>query len=104
MFDRFRQAGLKLQPKKCSFGQTEVKYLRHIVIENGIATDPDKVKLVKNYPTPTKVSEVRSFLGFVGYKRKYIKDFCKIAEPLTNLTRKDAHFLWDERCSSALRH
>jgi hypothetical protein len=101
VFDRFRQAGLKLQPKKCSFGQKEVKYLGHIVSEKGVATDPDKVKLVKEYPTPTKVSEVRSFLGFVGYYRKYVKDFCKIAEPLTNLTRKDVHFVWDERCINA---
>ena len=101
VFDRFRQAGLKLQPKKCSFGQKEVKYLGHIVSEEGIATDPDKVKIVKEYPPPTKVSEVRSFLGFVGYYRKYIKDFCKIAEPLTNLTRKDVHFVWDEKCKTA---
>jgi len=63
VFDRLRQAGLKLQPKKCSFGQKEVKYLGHIVSEKGIATDPDKVKIVKEYPPPTKVSEVRSFLG-----------------------------------------
>ena len=101
VFDRFRQAGLKLQPKKCSFGQKEVKYLGHIVSENGVATDPDKVKIVKEYPPPTKVSEVRSFLGFVGYYRKYIKDFCKIAEPLTNLTRKEVHFVWDEKCKTA---
>ncbi len=74
-----------------------MKYLGHIVSENGVATDPDKVKIVKEYPPPTKVSEVRSFLGFVGYYRKYIKDFCRIAEPLTNLTRKDVHFVWDEK-------
>jgi len=101
IFHRLRQAGLKLQPKKCTFGQKEVKYLGHVVSEKGIATDPDKVKIVKEYPTPAKVSEVRSFLGFVGYYRKYIKDFCRIAEPLTNLTRKDVPFVWDRRCQQA---
>lgn len=101
IFDRLRQAGLKLQAKKCTFGQKEVRYLGHVVSENGIATDPDKVKIVKEYPTPSKVTEVRSFLGFVGYYRKYIKDFCRIAEPLTNLTRKNVCFIWDEKCKNA---
>ncbi|XP_072041155.1 uncharacterized protein [Amphiura filiformis] len=57
VFDRLREAGLKLQPKKCTFGQTEVKYLGHIVSKDGIATDPAKLQIVKDYPTPTKVSE-----------------------------------------------
>ena len=101
VFDRLREAGLKLQPKKCTFGQTEVKYLGHIVSKDGIATDPAKLQIVKDYPTPTKVSEVRSFLGFVGYYRRYIKDFCKIADPLTNLTRKNIPFHWDAKCIEA---
>ena len=101
VFDRLRQAGLKLQPKKCTFGQTEVKYLGHIVSKDGVATDPDKIKLVKDYPIPTKVSEIKSFMGFVGYYRRYIKDFCKIADPLTNLTRKKVPFVWDEKCNRA---
>ena len=56
-----------------------MNYFGHIVSKNGVATDPDKVKLVKNYQTQTKVSKVRSFLAFVGYYRKYITYFCKIA-------------------------
>ena len=103
VFDRFRVAGLKLQPKKCTFGQTKVKYLGHIVSKDGVATDPDKLHRVKNYPTPAKVDEVRSFLGFVGYYRKFIKDFCKIAEPLTNLTRKGVPFVWDTNCQEAFK-
>ena len=50
VLSRFRAAGLKLQPKKCTFGQKEVKYLGHIVSENGVATDPAKVQIVKDYP------------------------------------------------------
>jgi hypothetical protein len=101
VLDRLRIAGLKLQPKKCTFGQREVKYLGHIVGNDGVATDPAKLQIVRDYPTPTKVTEVRSFLGFVGYYRKYIKDFCKIAEPLTNLTRKDIPFVWNDKCNNA---
>jgi hypothetical protein len=103
VFERFRSVGLKLQPKKCTFGQKEVKYLGHIVGENGVATDPDKLQIVRDYPTPAKVSEVRSFLGLVGYYRKYIKDFCKIANPLTNLTRKDVPFVWTKECMEAFK-
>ena len=103
VFDRLRAAGLKLQPKKCTFGQTEVKYLGHIVNKDGVATDPAKLQTVKDYPTPAKVEEVRSFLGFVGYYRKFIKDFCKIAEPLTNLTRKDVPFVWNKDCQEAFK-
>ena len=54
--------------------------------EDGIATDPAKLEIVRNFPIPAKVTKVRSFLGFVGYYRKFINDFCKIADPLTNLT------------------
>ena len=103
VFDRLRAAGLKLQPKKCTFGQTEVKYLGHVVSKDGVATDPSKLKIVQDYPTPAKVTEVKSFLGFVGYYRKFIKDFCKIAEPLTNLTRKDVSFVWDQSCQEAFK-
>lgn len=101
VLERFRSVGLKLQPKKCTFAQKEVKYLGHIVGQDGVSTDPAKLQIVRNYPIPTKVSEVRSFLGFVGYYRKYIKDFCKISEPLTNLTRKNVHFVWNEKCVEA---
>ena len=64
--------------------------------EDGIATDPAKLEIVRDYPIPAKVAE-----GFVGYYRKFIKDFCKIADPLTNLTRKDVLFVWDSSCQNA---
>ena len=70
----------------------------HVVSKDGVATDPEKLQISCNYPTPAKVTEVRSFLGLVGYYRKYIKDFCKIAEPLTNLTRKYIPFVWNGEC------
>ena len=72
VFDCIRQAGLKLKPKKGTFGQKQVKYLGHIVDKHGVFTDPDEVQIIKDYPARTKVSQVRSFLGLVGYYRKYI--------------------------------
>lgn len=53
----------------------EVKYIGHIVSEEGIETDPDKINKVKNWPTPKNPEEVRSFLGFVGYYRKFLENF-----------------------------
>ena len=103
VFMRLRAVGLKLQPKKCSFACKEVKYLGHVVTADGVKTDPDKTKLIRDYPTPTKVTQVRSFLGLVGYYRKFVKDFCKIAEPLTNLTRKDVSFVWSSECQSSFQ-
>ncbi len=101
VFQRLRESNLKLKPKKCTFAREQVRYLGHIVSHDGIATDPEKTKIVQEYPVPTKVSELRSFLGFVGYYRKYIKDYCKIAEPLTNLTRKDVPYVWSNQCAEA---
>lgn len=68
VFSRIQDYGLKLSPKKCSFlFLKQVKYIGHIVSEQGVQADPDKIDKVKNWPTPTNPDQVRSFLGFVGY-------------------------------------
>ena len=68
--------------KKCHLFQKKVLYLRQIVSEKGIETDPEKVKKVQNWPIPSTVKEVRSFLGLCNYYRRFMKDFAKIASPL----------------------
>ena len=82
---RFEEAGLKLSAKKCSFFMRRVKYVGHIVSEQGIEPDLDKIAKVRDWPTPSTPEEVRRFLGFVGYYRRFIPNFSKIARPLTNL-------------------
>lgn len=82
---RLRECNLKLSPKKCKFLQTKVKYVGHIVSENGVEADPDKIEKVKNWPTPQNAEEVRQFTSFAGYYRRFVKDFSKIAKPLTDL-------------------
>ena len=96
-----RKANLKLKPKKCKLFQTMVRYLGHIVSESGISCDREKVKSVQDWPIPTDVSDVRSFLGLAGYYRKFIPQFSAVASPLTKLTRKNRHFCWDEACQNA---
>ena len=68
--------GLKLKMSKCEFAKTRVRYLGHILDGNGIHVDPEKVVAVKNMPSPKKVVELQSFLGMVGYYRRFISGFC----------------------------
>ena len=91
---RLRKNNLKLQPDKCEFLRKEVIYLGHIITENGITPDPTKLEAVKNFPQPKTVKNIQAFIGLAGYYRKFIKDFSKIAKPLTKLTKKGEKFIW----------
>ena len=84
-FERLEKHNLKLKPSKCEFVMREVKYLGHIVPEDGIRTDPDKTEVLKTWPVPTNVKTLRSFLGFAGYYRRFVKDYLKIIKPLNDL-------------------
>ena len=85
VFKKLAKAGLKLKPSKCEFFKKRIKYLGHIVSEEGVSTDPQKVEAVLNWPVPRTVYYVRAFLGFVGYYRRFIKGFSKAALPLRKL-------------------
>jgi len=94
VFERLRGASLKLKPSKCTLLQPEVKYLGHIVSRNGVATDPKKVRAVKDWVTPQDLAGLRAFLGLVGYHRQYIPDFAGVAQPLNRLTAKGVTWQW----------
>ena len=101
VLQRFRAANLKLKPSKCHLFQTKVDYLGHVVSKHGVATDPTKVNAVANWPVPKNLSELRAFLGTVGYYRQYVDGFASTARPLTKLTGKDTKFQWSEECQVA---
>lgn len=101
VFDRLKGANLKLNPKKCQLFCKEVKFLGHVVSENGISTDTEKVQAVKEWPTTKTVKDIRSFLGLCSYYRRIIQNFAEIAKPLHQLTEKRKQFLWTEKCESA---
>ncbi len=88
VFQRLSECGLKLSPKKCKFFKHRVKYVGYILSEDGIQADPEKIDKIKDWPTPQNPEEVRKFLGFAGYYRKFVKDFSKIAKPLSELMPK----------------
>ena len=98
---RFRAAGLKLKPSKCHLFQTQVNYLGHVVSKDGVATDPAKVTAVADWPVPRNLTELRAFLGTVGYYRRYVEGFASRARPLTKLTAKDIKFHWTVECQNA---
>ncbi len=86
VLSKLKEFGLKLSPDKCRFFMKSVKYLGHIVSENGVETDPDKISALTTWPKPTNISELKSFLGFTGYYRRFVRDYSKIAKPLNALT------------------
>ena len=96
VFSRLKTAGLKLKPSKCSLFQHQVEYLGHVVSAEGIATDPKKIEAIESWPEPTRVEDLQSFLGLVGYYRQYIEGFATIAHPLHHLTGKRVPWNWTQ--------
>lgn len=86
VFQQLRENVLKLSPAKCCFFQSSVRYLGHIVSRKGVETDPVKVSALRTWPRLQTLSELKSFLGFAGYYRRFIKDYSKIVKPLNDLT------------------
>lgn len=118
VFNRLREVGLKLNPQKCHFARRKVEYLGYTVSGKGIATSEEKIKAVRCWPTPTTLRDVRSFLGFASYYRRFVKDFAKLARPLHELVSKayqqgatskrksktaDIRAMWDDNCSEAMK-
>nr|CAD2122664.1 unnamed protein product [Meloidogyne enterolobii] len=89
IFERIREAGLKLKIKKCCFLAKELPFLGHILTQEGIKKDIDRVKPILEFPIPTTQKKLQSFLGFMTYYRKFIYEFGKIAAPLFRLLKKD---------------
>ncbi|UYV78164.1 hypothetical protein LAZ67_16000346 [Cordylochernes scorpioides] len=103
VFRCFRESNLRLNDKKCRFAFEELEILGYITGKHGIKPAEHNIKAVRNFPRPKKVKEVQSFLGMCSYYRKFIKDFSKIADPLTNLIKKSVSFTWTERQEEAFQ-
>ncbi|KAD3336881.1 hypothetical protein E3N88_32400 [Mikania micrantha] len=88
---------------KCEFWLREVQFLGHVINEKGIHVDPSKIEAIKQWEAPRTPSEIRQFLGLDGYYRHFIKNFSKIAQPLTMLTQKDRKFDWEEKQEKAFQ-
>jgi hypothetical protein len=101
VLQKLREHELYAKFSKCEFWLKEVAFLDHIINNVGIAVDPSKVSDVLKWEPPRTVSEIRSFLGLVGYYHRFIEGFSKIVKPLTTPLEKDREFKWTDACQSS---
>lgn len=91
---------LVVRLKKCTFCQSSVAYLGHVISHKGVTTDPSKVEAIRNRKTPQNVTELKEFLRMAGYYRRFIKDYGSICKPLYNMLKKDG-FKWGSEQDTA---
>lgn len=109
VFDRLRNSNFKIQLEKSEFLKKEVAYLGHIVTPDGVKPNPDKITAIQNYPIPTTQTEIKRFLGLLGYYRRFIQNFAHLTKPLTKCLKKGKKVIHDddfvksfETCKSVL--
>ena len=96
VLNKCREIGLKLNPEKCVFGQSEVKFYGNIVGNTGLKVDLEKVKAIVNLPIPTNKTEMSSFLGMCNYLALFVPRLSDATEPLRHLIKKSEVFTWNE--------
>ncbi len=102
VFQRLRENKLYAKFEKCEFGVSEVDFLGHRITQEGLKIDDRKVKAILDWELPKSVPALRSFLGLASYYYKFIKNFAKIATPLTNLLKKSSEtYEWEDACNEA---
>lgn len=107
VFKRLEEQDLYCKPHKCDFAKTTIKYLGHIVSNGTVSVDPSKISAITDWPVPTTLVQLQSFLGHLNYFRRFIKNFARHAKPLTDLLKKDTFtnkestIPWSQECQIA---
>ncbi|GKD92910.1 putative reverse transcriptase domain-containing protein [Tanacetum coccineum] len=99
----FKEEELYAKFLKCEFWLSKVQFLGHVIDSEGIHVDPAKIESIKDWASPKTPIEIRQFLGLVGYYRRFIEGFSKIARPMTKLTQKSMKFDWGEKVEAAFQ-
>ena len=103
VFERLANAGQTLRGSKYQLGLDKVHYLGHVFSESGMSPDKEKIAVIKDWPIPKTVTEIRQFLGLASYYHRYIQQFADITTPLHYLTEKTATFVWTEECQKGFQ-
>ena len=103
VFTRLEKAGLQLKPSKCSFAEKELEFLGHLISAEGIAPTNTRLKAISDFPKPTDLTTVKSFLGAARHYRRFVKDSSKIASSLHLLSHKNQPFTWREAQQAAFQ-
>jgi hypothetical protein len=101
IFERLKSAGLTLNLPKCEFGKAQITYLGYTVGQGKVLPKEANVKVIRDFPRPTSKKEIKRFLGMAGFYCKFVRNFSTIAEPLTNLLKKDKTMRWSPECQTA---
>jgi len=103
VLQKLREKALPLKLKKCEFHKHRIPFLGYMVSTEGIGPDPKKIESVNEWPEPTTVKEIQALLGFFNYYRKFVRNFSSVAAPLSQLTKKDVKFTFDDKCRKAMK-
>ena len=101
VFDKLREARLRLHGQKCQFATTKICFLGHVFQNNTMSINPQKLEIIKTYPAPTNVKQLKSFLGLSSFYRRFLKDYSHTTYPLRLLLRKEQKFVWSTDCQQA---
>ena len=100
---RLKEAGLRLKKDKCRFMMSEVEYLGHRITRQGLQPSQEKVRAIREAPTPKKVAELRAFLGLVNYYGKFLPNLSTTLSPLYKLLKKGAEWKWSSEQEAAVK-
>ena len=101
VLSRLAEAGLKINPKKCKLLSEQVLVLGHVVTREGISTDPEKVRVIKEWPIPANATQLKAFLGTASYYRQFVPNYAQIACPLYRAEQKGDNLTWTAECEEA---
>ncbi|KAJ0172395.1 hypothetical protein K1T71_001098 [Dendrolimus kikuchii] len=101
VLDRLRNMGLTVKLNKCNFLQNSVKYLGFVISKEGLRPDPAKIEAIVRVPTPTNITELKSFLGMLNYYGKFIRNLSTLLHPLHTLLKKEQSWQWCSNCERA---